>query len=46
MNLLKYIILISLLTFGYAQKYDPKTGKLIQEKEYDPKTGELISLLG
>ena len=43
MNLLKYIILISLLTFGYAQKYDPKTGELIQEKQFDPKTGEVIN---
>lgn len=41
-NSIKCLIIFFLISCGYAQKYDPKTGKLIQEKQFDPKTGELI----
>ena len=41
-NSIKLFVIFSLISFGYAQKFDPKTGKLIQEKQFDPKTGELI----
>ena len=40
--MVKYIFILFLFTFGYSQKYDPKTGELIQEKQFDPKTGEVI----
>ena len=41
-NSIKCFIIFFLISCGYTQKYDPKTGKLIQEKQFDPKTGELI----
>ena len=41
--MVKYIFILFLFTFGYSQKYDPKTGELIQEKQFDPKTGEVIN---
>tara|TARA_B100000686_G_C16688067_1_gene915983 strand:- start:670 stop:1449 length:780 start_codon:yes stop_codon:yes gene_type:complete len=41
-NSIKYFILLFFICFGFAQKYDPKTGKLIEKVQYDPKTGEII----
>ena len=41
-NSIKFFVIFFLVSFGYTQKFDSKTGKLIQEKQFDPKTGELI----
>ena len=41
-NSIKCLIIFFLISCGYAQKYDPKTGKLIEKVQYDPKTGEII----
>jgi len=41
-NSIKLFVIFFIVCFGYAQKFDPKTGKLIQEKQFHPKTGELI----
>jgi hypothetical protein len=42
MKLSKYLLIFLICSIGLSQKYDPKTGELIQEQKYDPKTGELI----
>tara|TARA_Y100001970_G_scaffold236284_1_gene295875 strand:- start:1942 stop:2691 length:750 start_codon:yes stop_codon:yes gene_type:complete len=42
MKLVNYLIVFLLLTLGFSQKYDPKTGELIQEKQVEQKTGKTI----
>jgi hypothetical protein len=42
MKLSKYLLILLICSIGLSQKYDPKTGELIQEQKYDPVTGELI----
>ena len=42
MKLSKYLLILLIYSIGFSQKYDPKTGELIQEQKYDPVTGELI----
>ena len=42
MKLIHSLILFFLFTLGFSQKYDPKTGKLIQEKQVDQRTGDTI----
>ena len=40
--MVKYILIFFLFAIGYSQKYDPKTGKLIEEKQVDQKTRKTI----
>ena len=42
MKLIHSLILFFLFTLGFSQKYDPKTGKLIQEKQVEQRTGDTI----
>ena len=42
MKLSKYLLILLICSIGFSQKYDPRTGELIQEQKYDPVTGELI----
>ena len=44
MKLLKYLLIFLIFSIAFSQKYDPKTGELIQEQKYDPTTGELIKI--
>ena len=40
--MVKYILIFFLFAIAYSQKYDPKTGKLIEEKQVDQKTRKTI----
>ena len=42
--MVKYILIFFLFAIGYSQKYDPKTGKLIEEKQVDQKTRKTIDI--
>ena len=42
MKLSKYLLIFLILSIAFSQKYDPKTGELIEEQKYDPITGEPI----
>ena len=44
MKLLKYLLIFLIFSIAFSQKYDPKTGELIEEQKYDPTTGELIKI--
>ena len=45
MKLSKYLLILLICSIGFSQKYDPRTGELIQEQKYDPVTGELIKTI-
>ena len=38
----KYLLILLICSIGFSQKYDPKTGELINQEKYDPVTGEPI----
>ena len=38
----KYFLILLICSIGFSQKYDPKTGELINQEKYDPVTGEPI----
>jgi len=38
----KYLLILLICAIGFSQKYDPKTGELINQEKYDPVTGEPI----
>ena len=42
MKLSKYLLIFLILSTVFSQKYDPKTGELIEQQKYDPITGEPI----
>ena len=42
MKLSKYLLIFLILSIAFSQKYDPKTGELIEEQKYDPITGDPI----
>ena len=42
MKLSKYLLIFLILSIAFSQKYDPKTGELIEKQKYDPITGEPI----
>jgi nitrite reductase/ring-hydroxylating ferredoxin subunit len=44
MKLSKYLLIFLIFSIAFSQKYDPKTGELIEEQKYDPTTGELIKI--
>jgi hypothetical protein len=38
----KYLLILLICSIGFSQKYDLKTGELINQEKYDPVTGEPI----